>query len=82
MDLVPFAIVPTAVKEGIKAGLGVSIISSRAVQAEVESGLLKALKLGGLSIRRRFYLVLNRQRALSPLAKAFARFLREQVKKA
>ncbi|MCX5868925.1 MAG: selenium metabolism-associated LysR family transcriptional regulator [Proteobacteria bacterium] len=72
----------TAVKEGIKAGLGVSIISSRAVQAEVESGLLKALKLGGLSIRRRFYLVLNRQRALSPLAKAFARFLREQVKKA
>jgi DNA-binding transcriptional LysR family regulator len=81
-DFNPVAVLgsSTAVKEGVKAGLGVSIISSRAVKTELESGILKTLKLDGLSIRRRFYLVLNRQRTLSPLAKTFARFLREQAK--
>jgi len=81
-DFNPVAVLgsSTAVKEGVKAGLGVSIISSRAVRTELESGILKTLKLEGLSIRRRFYLVRDRQRILSPLAKTFARFLQEQAK--
>ncbi|MDD5223827.1 MAG: selenium metabolism-associated LysR family transcriptional regulator [bacterium] len=81
-DFNPVAILgsSTAVKEGVKAGLGVSIISSRAIKTELESGILKALKLAGISIRRRFYLARDRQRILSPLAKAFAHFLAEQAK--
>ncbi len=80
-DFNPVAVLgsSTAVKEGVKAGLGVSIISSRAVKTELESGILKTLKLEGLSIRRRFYLARDRQRTLSPLAKTFARFLLEQA---
>jgi DNA-binding transcriptional LysR family regulator len=65
----------TAVKEGIKAGLGVSILSSRALATEIKAGILKPLKLNGLRMSRRFYLIRDRRRTASPLCKAFVDFL-------
>jgi DNA-binding transcriptional LysR family regulator len=65
----------TAVKEGIKAGLGVSILSSLAMSTEFESGILKQLKVKGLRMTRSFYLVRDRRRTPSPLCKAFIDFL-------
>jgi len=67
----------TAVKEGIKAGLGVSILSSRAVDTELKTGILKALRVKGFSMGRRFYLVRDKRRTVSPLCQALLEFLLE-----
>jgi DNA-binding transcriptional LysR family regulator len=65
----------TAVKEGIKAGLGVSILSLRALDTEIETGILKALRLNGLSMSRRFYLIRDKRRIVSPLCQGMMEFL-------
>lgn len=67
----------TAVKEGIKANLGVSILSSRAVEADMQAGLLKAVKIKGMpGMTRPFYLIRNKKRAASPLCQAMLDFLK------
>ncbi len=65
----------TAVKEGIKAGLGISILSSRALDTELRTGIIKALKVKGLSMFRNFYLIRDRRRIASPLCQAMLDFL-------
>jgi DNA-binding transcriptional LysR family regulator len=65
----------TAVKEGIKAGLGVSILSSRAIDTELKTGILAALKVKGLPMVRNFYLIRDKRRIASPLCQAMIDFL-------
>lgn len=65
----------TAVKEGIKGGLGVSILSARAIETELKTGILRALKVKGLTMHRSFYLVRDRRRIASPLCQAMIDFL-------
>jgi DNA-binding transcriptional LysR family regulator len=66
----------TAVKEGIKAGLGISILSSRAVDTELKAGIIKTLKVNGIRMFRNFYLIRDRRRIASPLSQAMLDFLR------
>ena len=65
----------TAVKEGIKAGLGVSILSLRALDMELQAGILKVLKIKDLRISRNFYLIRDKRRTASPICKAMFDFL-------
>jgi DNA-binding transcriptional LysR family regulator len=65
----------TAVKEGIKSGLGLSIISARAIETELKAGLLRALKIKGLSISRNFFLIRNKLRIASPSCQAMLNYL-------
>ncbi len=65
----------TAVKEGIKAGLGVSILSSRALGMELKTGIVKALKVKNLPMPRTFYLIRDRRRIASPLCQAMLNYL-------
>ncbi len=65
----------TAVKEGIKTGLGVSILSARALNTELETGIIKALKVKGLSMARKFFLIRDKRRTASPLCQAMIDFL-------
>ncbi|MCK5507103.1 MAG: LysR family transcriptional regulator [Desulfobacterales bacterium] len=65
----------TAVKEGIKAGLGISILSSRALETEIKTGILKALKIKGFDMKRKFYLMKDKKRTASPLCQAIFDFL-------
>jgi DNA-binding transcriptional LysR family regulator len=65
----------TAVKEGIKSGLGLSILSARAIETEVKAGLLNALKVKGLSMSRNFFLIRNKLRIASPSCQAMHDFL-------
>ena len=67
----------TAVKEGIKSGLGISILSSRALKTELKSGILKALKIKQLSMLRKFYLIRDKRRSVSPLCHAMVDFLKQ-----
>jgi len=70
----------TAVKEGIKAGLGVSILSSRALETELAAGVLKTLKVENLSMGRSFYLIRDKRRIASPLCRALCDFLLKSSK--
>lgn len=65
----------TAVKEGIKAGLGVSILSARAVETEVNTGVLCTLTVEGLPITRLFHLIQDKRRTPSPPCQAMVDFL-------
>jgi len=64
-----------AVKQGIKAGLGVSILSKRAVENEVKNGLFKALSIRGVKFTRFFHLITHTSRTRSPACRAFLEFL-------
>jgi DNA-binding transcriptional LysR family regulator len=65
----------TAVKEGIKAGLGISILSSLALDTEIKAGILKPMRVKGLQMFRRFYLIKDRRRTASALCKTFIDYL-------
>lgn len=65
----------TAVKEGIKSGLGLSILSARAIDTELKVGILKALKVKGLSTSRNFFLIRNKMRIASPSCQAMLNYL-------
>jgi DNA-binding transcriptional LysR family regulator len=65
----------SSVKEGIKAGLGVSILSSRALETELKAGILRAVKVRGLSMFRSFYLIRDTRKIASPLCRAMLDFL-------
>jgi DNA-binding transcriptional LysR family regulator len=65
----------TAVIQGIKTGLGISILSPIAVKDELRSGLLHALTLEDIDLRRNFYLSTRRGRSASPLAGIFIDFV-------
>jgi len=67
-----------AVKEAVKAGIGVSVLSKLAVAEDVESGKLAALAIDGLNLRRPFYIVCRKNRELSPTAAAFVDFIKSE----
>jgi len=70
-----------AVRQGVKDGIGVSILSTLAVRDDLESGALKALSVEGLNLTRGLYLTRHRQRSLSPLAEAFVEFLKKHLQR-
>jgi DNA-binding transcriptional LysR family regulator len=65
----------TAVKEGIKAGVGISILSSRAIETESKKGILKALKVKNVKMKRNFFLIRDRRRIASPICNEMIDFL-------
>jgi DNA-binding transcriptional LysR family regulator len=63
-----------AIKEALKADIGVSVLSVLAVGTELAGGLLKLVPIEGIeSMKREFYVVNNRKLSLSPSAEAFLR---------
>lgn len=64
-----------AVRQAIKSGVGVSVMSAMAVAEDIEAGALKRLTVGSTPFKRHFYLTRHRQRSMSPLCKAFAGFV-------
>jgi DNA-binding transcriptional LysR family regulator len=64
-----------AIKQGVRAGVGISLISRRAVEDECRARLLHCVKVRDLPISRSFYLVTHRDRSRSPLAVAFLEFI-------
>ena len=65
----------TAVKEGIKAGVGLSILSSRALDTELKAGVLKTVQIKGLPMSRNFCLMRDKRRVVSPVCQAMLDFL-------
>jgi len=63
-----------AIKQAIKAGLGTSILSRRAIAEELANGSLLEMKLGE-EMKRSFYLATHKKRTLPAQYKAFYDFL-------
>jgi DNA-binding transcriptional LysR family regulator len=68
-----------AIRQGIKNGVGVSILSMMAVADDIRAGSLKTLVVEGLDLTRAFYLTRHRQRSLSPLAGALIAFMKDHL---
>lgn len=68
-----------AVKQAVRAGVGVTMISRRAVDDECRARLLWSLKVRDLNVARAFFLVTHRERTRSPLAQAFLEYVESQA---
>lgn len=66
-----------AIRQAIKAKVGVSILSRRAIADELNFQQLCQISIKDLSFIRHFYLVTHKKRSRSPLAQAFVDFLVE-----
>ena len=64
-----------AIKQAVRAGVGISLISRRAVLDECRAGFVACLTIARLDIHRAFYLVTHRDRTRSPLGLTFLAFL-------
>jgi len=65
-----------AVREAIKARIGISIISSFAVKDEIERDSIRTVPLKEICIHRPFFFAQRKNRELSPLCSAFLEHLR------
>lgn len=64
-----------AIKQCIRRGLGVSILSKRAIEDEIRYKLLNYVKIKDLDFKRNFYFVYHSQRSPSPLEMEFQQFV-------
>lgn len=65
-----------AVRQGIKAKIGISILSRYAVAEDVAHGLLAVVDIENMRFSRPLYLIQRRNRQMSPLCTAFLTHLR------
>lgn len=69
-----------AIREAVKARIGISIISWLAVREDIERGALCSVPLNQMRIRRPFFLAQRKNRELSPLCSAFLEHLRSEAR--
>jgi DNA-binding transcriptional LysR family regulator len=65
-----------AVRQAVKARIGISILSSHAVREDMERNSLYVVPLKRICIQRPFFLARRKNRELSPLCRAFLEHLR------
>jgi DNA-binding transcriptional LysR family regulator len=71
----------SAVKQAVKEGLGVSVISRIAVQEELDNNILQEIPIRNLKMKRKFYLVRQRKRTLPAQYLAFFKHLKKAALK-
>jgi DNA-binding transcriptional LysR family regulator len=69
-----------AVKQAVKAGLGVSILSKFSVADELEHKILKEIKLSDIQMKRRFYIVTHKKRTLPRAYDTFLKYIMSETK--
>jgi DNA-binding transcriptional LysR family regulator len=65
----------TAVKQAVKANLGISIVSELAVKEEIKLKILKEVRIKNMEFLRTFFIIQFKNRNLSPTCKTFLDFL-------
>jgi len=66
-----------AVKQAIKAGMGISILSSLSIEEDIQYQTLIRVPVTDISMHRPFYLIQRHKRELSPPAAAFLSYLQK-----
>jgi DNA-binding transcriptional LysR family regulator len=69
-----------AVRQSIKARIGISILSRQAIAEDLEKSSLFAVPLKGIRFERPFYLVQRKNRQLTPICQAFLDHLHHENK--
>jgi DNA-binding transcriptional LysR family regulator len=69
-----------AVKQAVKAGLGISILSRFSVADELAHGLLEEIKLTDIQMKRSFYIVKHKRRTLPRLYEIFLKHILAETK--
>ncbi|MFH2007034.1 MAG: selenium metabolism-associated LysR family transcriptional regulator [bacterium] len=64
-----------AIKQAVLQGLGISVLSHRALRVEIDAGLIHTLRIERFASKRYFYLVHDSRRARSPLCRCFEEFV-------
>jgi len=67
-----------AVKQAVVAGLGYSIMPLIGIKNELENSELKIIPVKGFPIRSKWYLIWLKDKKLSPVAKAYLDFLKQE----
>ncbi|NCA70092.1 MAG: LysR family transcriptional regulator [Sphingobacteriia bacterium] len=67
-----------AVKQAVRSGLGLSVVSLHTLELELETGRLVILDVEGFPDRRQWYLAYRQGKRLSPAANAFRDFVLTQ----
>lgn len=60
-----------AIKQAVRSGLGLSVVSAHTIELELETHRLVVLDVEGFPLMRHWYLVYRRGKRLSPAARAF-----------
>ncbi|HYN77405.1 MAG TPA: LysR family transcriptional regulator [Lamprocystis sp. (in: g-proteobacteria)] len=68
-----------AVKQAVRSGLGLSVVSLHTIELELETGRLKVLDVAGFPLVRQWHLVYRHGKRLSPAARAFRDFVVEEA---
>jgi len=64
-----------AVRQSVKAGLGISILSRRALLDDISDGRIAALRITGVKMERTFSVILLKGRSKTPLCRTFLEFM-------
>src|SRR3990167_7380905 len=64
-----------AVKQSVRAGIGVSFISLFAVKDEIPRKTLRRISIKGFHVSRHFYIATDKARAISPICQSFMKTL-------
>jgi DNA-binding transcriptional LysR family regulator len=67
-----------AIKQAVMAGMGISILSRHTLQLELSHRLIASPEAEGLPVMRRWHVVHNQAKTLSPAAEAFRYFILER----
>ncbi len=65
----------SAIKEAVRSGIGVSILSVKSVELDVSCGALVTVPIAGINLERPFYMIRRKNRELSPVASVFWEYL-------
>jgi DNA-binding transcriptional LysR family regulator len=68
-----------AIKQAVRAGMGVSIVSAHTIELELETDRLAILDVEGFPLIRHWHLVHRKGKRLSPAARAFREFVMENA---
>lgn len=68
-----------AVKQAVRSGLGLGVVSLHTIELELETGRLVTLDVEGFPDRRQWHLVTRQGKRLSPAAQAFRAFVIEEA---
>jgi len=64
-----------AIKQAVRAGLGLGIVSAHTIELELETGRLVTLDVAGFPIERQWFLVYRKRKRMSPPSNAFRSFV-------
>jgi DNA-binding transcriptional LysR family regulator len=67
-----------AIKQAVRAGLGLGVVSAQTIELEVETARLAVLKVDSFPIVRRWFVVQRARKRLAPAATAFRALLLQQ----